>query len=53
VFGYTIDGFDKLFLYDLWDLTIEEIDDWITQLLANTSCDETTIDSITKTRSKI
>ena len=53
VFGYTIDGFDKLFLYDLWDLTIEEIDEWVTQLLANTSCDETTIDSITKTRSKI
>lgn len=53
LFEYTIDRFNNLFLYDLWDLTIEEIDDWITQLLANTSCDETTIDSITKTRSKI
>ena len=53
VFGYTIDGFDKLFLYDLWDLTIDEIDEWIKKILTTTSCGETEITSVTKTRSKI
>ena len=53
MFGYTIDGFDKLFLYDLWDLTIDEIDEWIKKILTTTSCGETEITSVTKTRSKI
>lgn len=53
VLGYTNETFSKLFLYDIWDLTIDEVDEWVSNFSVKTETNDCNMDFIHKNRSKI